>query len=55
MTDEERLLRHAMRIALGIPSPLTVAEPEPTVVTIRIVEPRPLEHLELPPPEATLH
>jgi hypothetical protein len=55
MTDEEILLRHAMRIAYGITSPVTVAEPKPVAVTIRHVEPQPLEHLECAPPTATLH
>ena len=44
-----------MRIAYQIPSPLTVVEPQPVVVAIRHVEPRPLEHLECAPPTATLH
>ena len=55
MTDEELLLKHAKRIAFGIASPLTVVKPEPVVVTIRHIEPRPLEHLECAPPNATLH
>jgi hypothetical protein len=56
MTDDERLLfRHMQRVAYGIPSPLKVIEPEPVAVTIRHVEPGPLEHLEPAPPEATLH
>jgi hypothetical protein len=55
MTDEEILLRHAMRIAYGIPSPVVVAEPKPVVVTIRIVEPGPLDHLKCAPPTVTLH
>jgi hypothetical protein len=55
MSDEKILLRHAMRIVYGIPSPLKVVEPKPVVVTIRHIEPRPLEHLELPPATATLH
>ena len=56
MTDDEKLLlKHAMRIVYGIPTPLKVIEPEPTVVTIRHIEPRPLEHLECAPPGVTRH
>jgi hypothetical protein len=55
MTDEELILRHIQRIAYGIATPLVEVKPKPVVVTIRHVEPRPLEHLECAPPNVTLH
>jgi hypothetical protein len=55
MTDEELLIRHAMRTAYGIATPLTEVKPKLIVVTFKPDEPQPPEEIQCAPPTVTLH